>query len=332
MKNKRLFGLILLLVLLQSVFVLGRSDTLISELKGLRIYLPREAQVKKDLVTLGDIAVVKGQETLADRASSIVLGRFSMPFQTIGLSRAMISGRLASEGFVDEEVQITGADKIVITKQNTVLKADELIKAAKSYLKENVQSESVGQIEPVGLVKDIELPAYLGSVELVPALMESGSAGKAKVNIAIMSGEQKISEQQIEFRLGYVTRQIAATRDIRRGESLTPDNVQVTEEISQRQQSSQLQQPYGLIARRAIYAGNVITNDMVDSPDRKVLVKRNENVAVMVKKPGLFIQAMGMSLEDGRVGDFIKVRMQISSVSRVIYAQVKLDGTVEPLM
>lgn len=332
MKNKRILLLTVILILTQFVSDGNEKCDTSETNSGLRIYLPREAEVKKDLVTLGDISVIKGDQSLVNKANSIVLGKFSMPFQTIGLSRSMILGRLASEGIVNKEVKITGAEKITITRQSTIIKSDKLIKTAEYYLKEKMSSESVSNIKAVGLVKDVELPGYFNSIKIVPSLTKSDLPGKAKINVAVMSGQQMINQQQIEFRLSYKTNQIVASHDIRRGEALNSENIQVTEEVSNKNLSKKLRQPYGLIARRMIYTGNVITDSMVDSPNEKVLIKRNDNVAVTVKKPGMFLQAIGKSLEDGRIGDFIKIKMQISNVSRVIYAQVKPDGTVEPMI
>lgn len=321
---KRVILLTVSFLLAQSVWVFGNS--------GLRIYLPREAKLEKEVITLGDISVIKGDQAMVDKAGAIAVGKFSMPFQSMGFSRAMILGRLASNGFAKKDITITGAEKIVISRQSNIIKADELIKTAKAFLKESMPSDSVNHFEQAGVVQDIELPGNTGSVKIVPSLCKSDSSGKVKVNVTIMSSRQKIAGRQIEFRQVFSANKIVATDNIKQGQVLSAENTQVTENVEGAKQSSKLQQPYGLIARRNIYAGNVITEGMIDSPAQKIVIKRNDNVAVTINKNGLFMQAIGKSLEQGRVGDFIKVRMQISNLSRVIYAQVKADGTVEPLM
>jgi flagella basal body P-ring formation protein FlgA len=327
MKKKIIAILIILLLMTQSVLVLGKEKSSV-----LKIYIPRQAQVRNDIVTLGDICAIKGEQELVNKANSIIVGKFSMPFQTIGLSRSMILGRLASKGFVKNELKVTGAEKIAITRQSTIIKAKTIIDAAKTFMKDNVPSDSVNMLKQIGTVKDVELPAHVGQVELVASLGQSDTSAKVKINVAVMSGGYKISEQQVEFRLGYISKQIVATKNIKRGEVLSSENITITEEVKNKEQSQKLQQPYGLVARRAIHNGNVITDSMVDTAEKKVIIKRNSNVAVTIKKDGLFMQAIGKSLEEGRIGDYIKVRMQISNLSRVIYAQIKPDGTVEPLM
>jgi flagella basal body P-ring formation protein FlgA len=42
--------------------------------------------------------------------------------------------------------------------------------------------------------------------------------------------------------------------------------------------------------------------------------------------------AVGKAMEDGRVGDCIRVKMQISNTTRIIYVKVNNNGTVEPVM
>ncbi|MHC4762939.1 MAG: flagellar basal body P-ring formation chaperone FlgA, partial [Planctomycetota bacterium] len=60
-----------------------------------------------------------------------------------------------------------------------------------------------------------------------------------------------------------------------------------------------------------------------------ILLKRNQNVVIKVDRLGLLITAIGKTMQDGRVGEYIKVRNVDSQ--RIIMAKVSEDGSVEPV-
>ncbi|TFG49254.1 MAG: hypothetical protein E4H40_03275, partial [Candidatus Brocadiia bacterium] len=68
------------------------------------------------------------------------------------------------------------------------------------------------------------------------------------------------------------------------------------------------------------------------NPKQQVVVKREQSVRVKIDRPGIIATANGTAMQDGKVGDFIKVKMQITKDSqRVIFAKVLEDGTMEPV-
>ena len=61
----------------------------------------------------------------------------------------------------------------------------------------------------------------------------------------------------------------------------------------------------------------------------KLLLKRNQNVVIKVDKLGLVVTAIGKAMQDGRAGEYIKVRNVDSN--RIILVRVNEDQTVEPV-
>jgi hypothetical protein len=82
-------------------------------------------------------------------------------------------------------------------------------------------------------------------------------------------------------------------------------------------------------ARPAAVAAATSTKPVV-AEDAPKVVFRNQPVVIEIDVPGLKVTAMGLPLEDGRAGQFIKVR-NIDS-KRDIVAKVKADGTVSPVL
>lgn len=302
-----------------------------TEQKSLKIYLPRQVQIDNDHVQLGDVAVIRGEPSYVQQINRINLGVLSNISQELVISRAMILGRLNACGFGGSQVEMTGADKVVVGKRSETIRAVKFKETAETFLRQNLNDSRVCQLELVGTVSDVVLPGKVKTVELIPALVKSNSKNKAKVSISVIIDGRQLTRREVEFRLMYFCRETVAMRDIAGGEMISRDNVKISQKMSYRSERN-WQVPYGMVARRTIKEGGVITSSEVEPLRKEVLVKRNKNVAVVVNRPGLSLSAVGKALEDGSAGDTIRVRMQITNTTRIIYAKVNTNGTVEPIL
>ena len=70
----------------------------IADQTSLQIHLPREVVVQGNLLTLGQISVVRGEPALVAAAARAGLGQLSVPGQKATLDRLTILSRLASQG------------------------------------------------------------------------------------------------------------------------------------------------------------------------------------------------------------------------------------------
>jgi flagella basal body P-ring formation protein FlgA len=308
-------------------------STVFSEAEpALCIYLPRQVQVADEEVTLGAVAVVRGSADAVNSAEAVSLGRFVMPSQQMVISRAMISGRLAGSGFDASAVAFTGADKVTVTQNIQIVRGEKIAEAAESFARKNQQDKTVCGYEAVGQSADFTVPVRAQKIELVPSAVAAAAQDRTKVSVAIVADGKEVGRREIEFRLKYFRREAVALRQIAPGEIITRDNVEISEKVSSDAEPVDWQVPFGLAAVRRIPAGSTITPGMVGPVRREIVVRRNRHVAVIFERPGLSITAVGRAMEDGRVGECIKVRMQIKDSPRIIYAKVKDNGTVEPLM
>jgi flagella basal body P-ring formation protein FlgA len=141
---------------------------------------------------------------------------------------------------------------------------------------------------------------------------------------------KEIGNREVTFRIKY-NRQIAITlTDIPMGTVITPENVKIEKTSSNYPQSANWSPPYGLVTRRRLPANTMIHANMVGSVKPAIVVKRNSNVTIQLEKLGLIVTAIGKAIQDGRVGEYIKVRNVDSQ--RIILAKVNEDGTVEPVL
>ena len=107
---------------------------------GLQIYLPREITIKDKHLSLGQVGIIRGQESLVAKASKIALGQISAPGQKIIIDRKIVLSRLACNGIPVSKVTLTGAETVTIKQQEQTIGSDEFIKLATSFLEKNLRS------------------------------------------------------------------------------------------------------------------------------------------------------------------------------------------------
>ena len=296
---------------------------------ALQIYLLREISIENDAPNLGQVSIIRGDESLVAKASEIALGRISVPGQKIIVDRTMVLSRLACNGIPASKVILTGAEKATVKQQRQIIKSNELVEMALSFIKQNPPAASICQFNPTRIPKDFIIPGEVKDIKLVPRLARSRIRNQVKIHIAVLSGGKEIGVREVTFRLKYNCRKVVAQVDIPQGAVISPANVTIEKTLSNYPEPANWTPPYGLIAKRRLPAKTNISANMVAPVKPKVLLKRNQNVVMIIDRLGLLITAIGKTLQDGRVGEYIKVRNADSQ--RIIMAKVNEDGTVEPV-
>ncbi|MFC1676890.1 flagellar basal body P-ring formation chaperone FlgA [Planctomycetota bacterium] len=325
MKNK-ISTMILSISLILSVVVSAGSEP---KNLYLQVYLPREVTIKNSAPNLGQVAVIKGSESLVAKANGIAMGRISVPGQKIVIDRTLLLSRLASNGIDTSKVNLIGAEKLTIRQQQQLIAGDKFLELAKSLLKEKLALGSVCRIEHIKVPKDLVVPDNTENIKLVPRIIQNSVTKRPKVLIDVLSNNKTIATREVAFRVKFNCRRLTAVTDIVRGTIITPENTKIETFPSDTPELPGWAAPYGLVAKRNLTANTVIKSNLLEMLKPKRIVKRNQNIIIQVKIPGLTITASGKAKQDGRVGECIRVQ-NIDS-KRIILAKVMDDGTVEPV-
>ena len=298
---------------------------------ALHIYLPREITIEGHIPNLGQVAIIRGSESLAAKAERVTLGRISAPGQKIIVDRSIVLSRLACSGIPGSKVTLAGAEKMTVTQQHQIIRGDEFVERALAFLKKNPSEASICQWNPIRVPKDLILPGEISKdVRYVLCPLRSGIRNQAKVRVTAFSGDKEIGSRDVAFRLGYNGRKLVAQVDIPPGAVISPENVKIEKMVSNYPEPANWAVPYGFIAKRRLPANTVIRPGMIGPVKLAVLLKRNQNVVIKVDRLGFLITAIGKAMQDGRVGEYIKVRNVDSQ--RIILAKVNEDGSVEPVL
>lgn len=296
---------------------------------ALRVYLPREVTIKDNCLRLGQVSIIRGEESLVAKASKITLGQISVPGQKIVVDRLVVLSRLACNGIPVSNVILTGAEKVTVKKQHQIITGDKFAELASSFLKENPPTHLVRQSTPMRTPKDLILPGLSKDIRLSPRLVESGARNQAKVQIAVLADDKEIGMREVTFRLKYNCRAAVTLVEIPAGAVISPGNIKIKNVVSKYPEPVNWSPPYGLVAKRRLPANTVIRPDMVGLRKPTAAVGRNETVIIRVERPGLLVTAIGKAMQEGWASEYIKVRNLDSQ--RIILCKVNEDGTVEPI-
>jgi len=296
----------------------------------LQVHLPREITVKDGRLTLGQISVLRGDSSLVAAAAKVALGRLSMPGQRAVLDRPTILSRLASHGIVGEQVRMTGADVVAVRRFHRSIDSEEFIEVGRTFLRQHPPAPMICEVIASTTPKDLVLSEDVNDLQVVPRYVKSGARGHVAVQIAITADGEEIGVRNVLFRLKYQCRRVVTAREIAEGTVLTPEDVKIETVASDRPEPADWKPPYGLVVARNLPENMELQADMVTMAQSPVVIRRNEAVVIRLERPGLLVTAVGTVLQEGRTGEYVKVRNADSS--RIIVCKVNADGSVEPIL
>jgi flagella basal body P-ring formation protein FlgA len=294
------------------------------------VYMPRDAMIDDDQITLGAIAVVRGDdEEMAAKARDVTMGRAPWSQETLVVDRKTVLARLASAGIKGSDVKIAGARETTVRREETLVAADTLIAQAEAFLKSDAGLDESVRWKLSARPKDLIVPGSK-SVTFKTAFTDEDREGHLTVEVTAMADEQVLGKTTVVFRTVYAVRRLVAAKAIGAGEAISPQNTRVEKVDSDRPEEADWTPPYGKLAARALPEGAMIDSKVVRDKQPPIVVERNQSVVLKLSNGWFTITAAGIALEEGRTGQIIKVRNADSK--RVIVAQIMPDGTLQPNM
>ena len=297
---------------------------------ALRVYLPREVTVEGPRITFDQVAICQGDAALCQKAQAVSLGAFSVAGQQIVLDRPAILSRLASCGIDSGQVTISGADRVVVRRDEKSIPPERFIAVARAFLDKQSQSARPHAVKVIQRPQPWVLPITSAQVTLRPHDATYAVRGTQRVRVDIVQNGQIVGHRDVAFALRYQHPQAVAAVDLAPGTVLTMDNTKITSIDSDRPPTPGWRAPFGQIIQRPIRAGEPIPETLIAPPEPPVLIRSRQMVVVRLETPALVVSWIGQALDEGRLGQLIKVRMGAARNGRIITARVQQDGTVEP--
>ncbi len=297
---------------------------------ALRIYLPRTVRVNGEDLQLGRIGVILCADgKLEARARATPLGRAPWPGEEIAIDRRTIFSCLAGRGIGKDRVRIAGAQQVTVARDEKTISADKLLAVAEEFLQ---QQRPAGEKDCIyQVVREPEELTVPGSRDLDYScrLGQRAPGGQVKVVVTVSRNGKQLGFREMLYRRMYAVRRAVAAKAIPAGTTLTKENVEVRKSYDKGPARADWKAPYGLLARRRLLPGTVIRPSMTAQKKPDLLIRRNQMVRLRVRGAGFLITGLGQALQEGRPGEYIKVRNVDSK--RTITGLVAFDGSVEPV-
>ena len=329
MKVKYFYSVMIVCLLFGNILA-EENDNSSQKDSELQIYLPREIAIQDETLKLGEVGIIRGPDDLKTKANDISLGRFSVPGQEIVIVRNTILSRLASHGINASDVILKGAEQIKVRQKQQVIRGEDFVNLASRFLEDNLSEEKVLNHNPISTPENIYFSNEHKNIEYSYNIRRNSRGNQASVEITVFADGKKIGARNVTFSIQYECKTPIAVVDIPAGTIINAENIMIEKRSSSYPEPADWTAPYGMIAKSKISANTVINSNMISSVTSQTALKRNQNVVIRIRKPGFEITAVGITMQDGKTGDFIKVRNVDSQ--RIIMARINEDGSVEPVL
>ncbi len=213
----------------------------------------------------------------------------------------------------------------------TVVKAEMIQSAIADYVHRLAPLEPAAiRIEYTARMNDITLPLPLKNLNDLEFQVSSTAdtfIGNMTFLVKISHLGRLIREERVTARLEQLQEVVVTNRALPKDAVITEADVKIVQKWVRRQPTGQLDNVQEAIGKRVIASIRANTELRSSLLAEQVIVKKGRNVRIVLHAGPMLISAVGLSEQDGTMGEIIKVK-NISS-SRIIFARVINDSLVQ---
>jgi flagella basal body P-ring formation protein FlgA len=296
----------------------------------LLITLKQDVIVDKNQVCLGQIATLTGPQELVEKANNVGLGTLTAKGQSLYADRKTVLSRLASTGILPQQVELSGPEITKIHKNDKCVESAQIVEIAKVYLAKQLAGQKIGSIGPVGMLSAVVLNDPNLAPQLSAAMSRYQTPGTRKITVSVSQGGIPVAQREVVFAVQYQVRRVIAQRELLPGTVIQPSDVKIEQVEASTPEPANWKEPFGLVVRRRILENTQISPEWMESTQAPNLIRRNQQVMVMLNTGAMSLSAPGQAMDDGRVGQLIRVKRGQQPDERIIYCTIQSDGTVRP--
>ena len=131
--------------------------------------------------------------------------------------------------------------------------------------------------------------------------------GRVPITISLYAGEHLIKRSVVSPYVRVLSKAVVPSRDLRRGEILSMDDLSIVERDEARMPGDALaaiEDAVGLRMKRSVRRGRVLRESALEGVP---VIERGDRVTLILRSGLIEIQAIGQSRESGAEGDWIRV-------------------------
>lgn len=294
------------------------------------VVIDEQARVSGAVINLGQLAKISGDdEENNQKLRQLKIGDAPVPGSSFVLTKEIITMRLAATGTDLASVMWVIPDRVTVIGDSQVVSAQTLIdkgiNAIRDQVGPNVKHEDL-HIFYVGREQDVTVPT--GSVTLSASLPYGIRYNTpTTVMISISVDGQAVTKVGLRFKVNLYRQVAVAASQVNAREIFTENSLRY-----ERMDTGQIAPGFftdknkvlGLMARRLITPGMVITDSMVNKP---VIVKRGNMVTLTAFIGNIEVIASGQAMQDGYENQLIRIK-NVSS-NKIVLGKVIDEDKVQ---
>jgi len=266
------------------------------------------AEVKNSYVLLGEIADIQGVSSeQLEKVRSIKIIRAPMPGRTIKLGLSLIRTRLRLAGLAPDNLNIKAPRNIFVTTKSTKVSGKELAKTAQKHLMQHF-AQTGWKIEAKVRQTPSNLILRNGKLDLKPHILRHvESSGLVPVKIEVYVDEKRVKVVNVHFELSATAEVVVARNNIAAFKPIEKTQVKLTKKKIKGLANNILTNVdavSGMRSKRLLRTGAILTKDMLEPIPT---ISRGDVISIFVEFGNVTVKAQGKALQDGRIGDNIKV-------------------------
>ncbi len=273
-----------------------------SSIAGLNIKIKKFCKVKNEYVTLSDIAFIKGNEDpeFIEFLSNIRLTKAPEPPDTKIVTRSEAIKKLKKYHIDTNSIKFSGAQKCLVAFDSEKIDSKLLKKKIRQYIKQKYSDFKIIAIS----IPEKEL--YLSKNYKIK--IKERNKTKNYLYLTLIIDQDSFSSQKIQATVKFdrIVKVVVAKRDIPKNKLITIEDVQLAEkEIRGRDYFHKYEEVLGSRAKRDIKEGTILKKYMI-VPSYKV--KKGRKVKIIYTKGNIRIELLGRALQNGKIGDVVKIK------------------------
>jgi len=292
------------------------------------VVIPGQVSVAGRQILLLEIAQVTGAaSSLTLELEGIFLGPSPAPGASLVLPRATIMTRLRSRVTSMERFDWRVAEKVTISRASATVGRAQVIEALKRFITDRM----ILPIENLTFSDmQVRTPLQVPKGEISLSFQEREGDdlfGATSLTLLIAVDGETVGEIPVRVRIDGDVEVLVTTRSLRRGDVVGAGDVVLRKRMLSRAGNSpalDVSEVAGKVLRRALGRNRVVSlSDLTEKP----LVERGQQVTLVLRTESMAIGCPGEAREDGRKGDYITVKNEMSG--KLVKGRVLADGTVE---
>ncbi len=304
---ERLKVSILLLIVLINIPAFGKTE----------IRLKKEIEIEKSSVYLSDIADITSNNPNFEKFLSGIKVK-DIKGGTEKITREFIKNVL-KRNYIDLlHIKITGSRYTIVKKKIFTISQKSVEKDIKDFISNRYKNIKI---------MSINIPRFKMEIEgkLEKEINELNTTGSyIYLSYRLFKDGIEIKKIRVSVKYRKLKKAIAAKRYIPRGKIIDEEDIKlVLTDKNVRRHFTDKRSIVGSTAKTDISENEIITERMI-IPDYKV--KRKDYVKVIYSRNSIMIEIQGIALENGKLGDFIKVKNRSSG--KVLICKVIGKDTV----